>query len=116
MIRVVLDANVFVSAVLNPRGTPAQILTAWHAEQFYLVISPAILKEIDRVLHYPRILKRHRWQPEQMQIFVEDLGHLAIPTPGERRLNVIAEDPSDNRYLECAIDGEAEYIVNYREW
>ena len=42
--RVVLDANVFVSAVL---GIPAKILTAWHAERFHLVISPAILEEID---------------------------------------------------------------------
>lgn len=56
--------------------------------------------------------RRHRWQPERMRVFVDDLAHLAILTPGERRVNVIAEDPSDNRYLECAIEGDADYIVS----
>jgi uncharacterized protein len=37
MIRIVLDANVLVSAILSPHGTPAQILHAWRAEQFDLV-------------------------------------------------------------------------------
>jgi hypothetical protein len=48
MIRAVLDANVFVSAVLSPKGIPAKVLKAWHAEQFHLVISEAILEEIGR--------------------------------------------------------------------
>lgn len=47
-----------------------------------------------------------------MKVFVEDLAHLAILTSGERTLRVISEDPSDNRYLECAIQGEAEYVVS----
>lgn len=112
MIRVVLDANVFVSAALSPNGIPAKILTAWHAEQFQLVISKAILEEIDRVLHYPKILKRHQWREERIRLFIEDLAHLAVLTPGERKLTVITEDPSDNRYLESATEGEAEYIVS----
>ncbi len=61
MIRAVLDANVFVSAVLSARGFPSRILAAWRAEQFHLVISPAILEEISRVFQYPKIALRHRW-------------------------------------------------------
>jgi putative PIN family toxin of toxin-antitoxin system len=112
MIRAVLDANVFVSAALSPNGIPAKILTAWRAEQFQLVISKAILEEIDRVLRYPKILKRHQWREERIRLFIEDLAHLTVLTPGERKLTVITEDPSDNRYLECATEGEAEYIVS----
>jgi hypothetical protein len=112
MIRAVLDANVFVSALLSPRGFPSKILAAWHAERFHLVISPAILEEISRVFHYPKIALRHRWPEEKIRVFIEDLAHLAILTLGEPTLNVIAEDPSDNRYLECAVEGDAEYIVS----
>lgn len=112
MIRAVLDANVFVSALLSPRGFPSKILAAWHAERFHLVISPAILEEISRVFHFPKIALRHRWPEEKIRLFIEDLAHLAILTPGEPTLNVIAEDPSDNRYLECAVEGGAEYIVS----
>jgi len=112
MIRVVLDANVFVGAVLSPGGFPADILRAWRDERFHLVMSPAILEEIDRVLRYPKIRRRHRWQAERLRLFIEDLAHLAILTPGELELHVIAEDPSDNRYLECAIEGDADYLVS----
>ena len=112
MIRAALDANVFVSAVLSPRGNPAKILAAWRAERFHLVISSAILEEIERVFHYPKVVARHRWPKEKIRAFIEDLAHLAILVPAERTLTVISEDPSDNRYLECAIAGEAEYIVS----
>ena len=112
MIRAVLDANVFVSALLSPGGFPSKILDAWRLEKFQLLTSFAILEEISRVLQYPKIADRHGWSKEKIRLFIEDLAHLTIPTPGERRLNVIAEDPSDNRYLECAIEGEAEYVVS----
>jgi putative PIN family toxin of toxin-antitoxin system len=112
MMRVVLDANVLVSAVLSPRGTPAQILNAWRAEQFDLVISEAILAEISRVFRYPKIAKRHRWSEEQLQAFLDGLAHIAILTPGTLTLAVITDDPPDDRYLECAVEGEADYIVS----
>ena len=112
MIRVVLDANVFVSAVLSPGGIPAKILTAWRDERFHLVMSPAILDEIHRVLRYPKIRRRHRWREERLRLFLEELTHLAILTPGELTINVIKEDPSDNRYLECAVEGDADYLVS----
>jgi len=102
MIRAVLDANVFVSAILSPRGIPARILTAWRGEEFSLALSEAILEEIEAVLHYPRIIKRHGWPEDRLRAFLEDLAHLAILTPGALILTVIAADPPDNRYLECA--------------
>ncbi len=112
MTRAVLDANVLVSALLSPKGVPAKVLTAWQVEQFHLVLSERVLDEIGRVLRYPRIARRHRWSEERLQGFLEDLAHLAIMTPGAAHLAVIAEDPPDDRYLECAIEGEAEYIVS----
>ncbi len=112
MIRAVLDANVFVSALLSPNGIPAKVLAAWRDERFQLVVSPAILDEIGRVLHYPRIARRHRWSEESVSTLLEDLAHLAILTPGRVRLAVIREDPSDNRYLECPVEGEAAFIVS----
>lgn len=112
MILAVLDANVVVSAILSPKGIPAKVLTAWREERFHLLSSAAILEEIERVLHYPKIVKRHRWPEECIQTFIEDLAYLAIPTPGKLRLNVIKDDPADDRYLECAVEGEADYIVS----
>lgn len=112
MIRVVVDANVFVSALLNPQGAPAQVFDAWRTEQFQLVVSGAILEEIGRVLRYPRIARYHRWSEERLRLFLDDLSHLAMHTPGEITLAVVQDDPPDNRYLECAVEGEAAYIVS----
>jgi putative PIN family toxin of toxin-antitoxin system len=112
MTRVVLDANVFVSAILSPKGAPARILRAWRDERFQLVVSEPILAEIAQVLRYPRLKKRHGWVESQVDEFVADLAHLAILVYPEKPFAVVAEDPSDNRYLECAVAGAAEYLVS----
>jgi putative PIN family toxin of toxin-antitoxin system len=110
MIRAVLDANVFVSGVMT-EGTPRRILRAWRAGQFHLVASHAIFSEIGRVLSYPKIARRHRWSESDIRAFMESLEALAIVTPGEMHLRVVAADPADDRYLECAVEGDAACVV-----
>jgi len=67
MMRVVLDANALVSAILSPCGTPAQIFNAWRAESFDLGISEAILADVGQVFRYPKIARRHHWSEEQVR-------------------------------------------------
>lgn len=112
MIRAVLDANVIVSAVLTAAGIPAQILDAWRTERFALLVSSPILKEIARVLEYPRIARLHHWPRAKVREFMAELAYLGIMTPGEITLNVVRNDPADNRYLECAVEGAADYLVS----
>jgi uncharacterized protein len=111
MISAVVDANVFVSAVLSPAGAPAQVLNAWRGGRFVLVLSFAILEEIYRVLHYPKIALRHRWTEAQIRTFVDLLASQASIPPGALTLTVIKDDPADNRYLECAVEGHADVLV-----
>jgi uncharacterized protein len=111
MIRAVLDANVFISGIVSEGGVPGTILKAWHEEQFELVTSTRILDEFRRVLRYPKITKRHQWSTQRIEAYLEDLAALSILTPGKLTLSIVKEDPSDNRYLECAIEGEADCIV-----
>ena len=110
MIRAVLDANVLVSGILTD-GAPRSILRAWRTGQLHLVASEATLDEIGRVLRYPTISRRHGWTETEIRAFMESLEALAILTPGQLRLEVVAADPSDNRYLECAIEGDADCLV-----
>lgn len=112
MTRAVLDANVFVTAVLTPAGAAAAVVEAWRAERFALLVSPPILDELARVLSYPKIVRRHGWSRKEILAFVQDFRDLAILTPGRVKLSVIREDPDDDRYLECAVEGRAEYIVS----
>lgn len=112
MTRAVLDANVFVSAVLTPTGTSGAVLEAWRSQRFALFVSPAILREVARVLVYPKVARRHGWSRKQIQAFVRDFADFAVLTPGEVALSVIRDDPDDDRYLECAVEGHAEHIVS----
>ena len=74
MLRAVLDANVFVSATINPHGIPAKVIAA--LDSFDLVVSEAILLEIGQVLLYPKIAKRHGWTADDVRAFLEDLSRL----------------------------------------
>jgi len=110
--RVVLDANQFVSAVLVSAGHPAQILSAWRRGEFDLCVSPPILAEIRRVLLYPRLQKRHGWDETQVNTFLEGLLSTAILTPGDTDVRDVVDDPTDNKYLTCALEGNADCIIS----
>lgn len=64
------------------------------------------------MLEYPRIARLHRWPRAKVREFVAELAYLGIVTPGEITLNVVRNDPADNRYLECAVEGAADYLVS----
>jgi putative PIN family toxin of toxin-antitoxin system len=108
---VVLDANVIVSGIITPRGSPAAILALWQQRVFELDISPPILAELDRVFHYPKIQERYHLPEEQVQTFLGRLASQSFVVSPEVELTVIAEDAPDNRYLECALAAGAQYIV-----
>jgi len=110
--RVVLDANQFVSAVLVPYGRPAQILRAWREGLFELVLSPPILAEIRRVLLYPRLRKKHGWGEKEVDAFLDGLRAAALIVPGKLHVRVVAEDPTDDKYISCALEAGADYIVS----
>ncbi len=112
MIRVVIDANQFVSALLKPQSNPADVLQLARERKIQLVISPDIVDEIRAVLLYPKIMKRHRRTPEQIKLFLRKLLKTAVITHCRAGLDVVKDDPSDNKYLECAMEGRADYIIS----
>ncbi len=111
MSRVVLDANQFVSAILNPDGPPAKVLNAWREGLFELVASPSIIDEIRKVLNYPRLSKIHKKSPKEIDLFLEDLEIIAFVAPEKLSLSVVLDDPTDDKYLVAALEGDAKFIV-----
>ncbi|MFQ5792776.1 MAG: putative toxin-antitoxin system toxin component, PIN family [Acidobacteriota bacterium] len=109
--KAVLDVGQFVSATIRGRGHPAQILAAWRAEKFELVSSLPILDDLRRVLFYPHIRKRHQWSDEEIHLFVDSIATAATLTSGHLDVAVVKEDPSDDKVLACAVEGEVDFIV-----
>jgi putative PIN family toxin of toxin-antitoxin system len=110
--RIVLDANVFVSALISGSGAAAKIVAYWQEDRFEVAISPPILHELDRVLHYPRIQEHYRLSEQRIRQFLHLLVRQAVAVAPPQQLTVINVDPADNRYLECALMAEAEVIVS----
>jgi putative PIN family toxin of toxin-antitoxin system len=79
--RVVFDANVIVSAVISRRGTPGKLLKHWEEGVFDLIISPAILEEIGRVMHYPKLQQRYNLTDDFIDSFLGSLRELAVKIP-----------------------------------
>lgn len=111
MLRAVIDANVFASAIHNPQGPSARVLQAWLIDRFQLILSPAILMEIRRVLRYPRIRRASTWTDVEVTELLDLLAAYAeIPVPGTLALQV-CRDPTDDKYLAAAVEGKADYII-----
>jgi putative PIN family toxin of toxin-antitoxin system len=110
--RIVLDANVLVSALISSKGAPAKIVAYWQEDKLEVAISPPILNELDRVLHYPKLQERYRVSEQRIRHFLHLLARQAVAAAPSQQLTVIEVDPTDNRYLECALAAEAEVIVS----
>ena len=110
--KVVLDANIYVSSMVNTQGNPKRIVSAWQQGAIDVLISSAILVEIERVLSYPRIVKRHKQDETAIERFLKLLENEAMIVEPAEVLSVIKEDESDNRYLECAVKGKARYVIS----
>lgn len=111
MLKAVLDANLFISGLLTPQGPSAKILAEWRVGAFDLIVSIPILHEIQRVIFYPKIKKRLSWTNSEIIEFLHDLSQFSILVPGQTKVDVIKDDPTDNKYLACAFEGNANYIV-----
>jgi putative PIN family toxin of toxin-antitoxin system len=65
-LRAVVDTNVFISGLFGKGTLAAELQDLWINQEFELVTSLEILREVSRVLHYPRI--QQRFQPREETI------------------------------------------------
>jgi len=112
VIRAVLDANVFVSAVVRPEGPPGHIFGLFlRSDAFVLVMSPAIATEIAEALRYPAVQKCIRGPIDASQwldsilLLADFVDDGTLPT----RASV---DPDDDKYLHAAVAGRTSVVVS----
>jgi len=106
MIRAVLDTNVIISALFWS-GNPSQILDKSFESKFILISSVTIIDEIERVL------------AEKFKLPIQDIAEFhgifinrfEIIDPQICIPSAVPRDPTDNKIIECAVDGKADYIV-----
>lgn len=111
MLRAVLDANVYISAVIRPEGPPGEILQRFLRESpFELIVSADIVDEVRRALRYPKVRKYFRddTDPEKWLTAVVLLADLVA---GDYDVSGASADPDDDKYVAAALEGRATYLV-----
>ena len=101
--RVTLDTNVIISALLFG-GKPEQVTQYILASDAHLVLSGYIIEEIARILR-----TKFGLDPDLLQFLTQLLAASQLQT-FDPWLNVVA-DSADNRVLETAVTGRADFIV-----
>jgi putative PIN family toxin of toxin-antitoxin system len=102
MLKVVLDTNVLISAILFG-GKPRQILEKAIRGEIRLCLSERILEELRGVLQRSKF----DYSPEMIQFILTELTAIGDFVNPSQTINVVFEDPEDNRILECAVEAGA---------
>lgn len=111
MLRAVLDANVYVSAVIRPEGPPGQVLGRFLRDaSFDIILTPAIIDETLRALAYPKVRKHLRAEIDAAAWF-EAIVILADLTAGDYAVQGVSSDPDDDKYVAAAVEGRAAFVV-----
>ena len=111
MIRITLDTNVLISATLW-NGSSAKIIDKVENKEIILVLSEQILEEYYRVLEYDEIKEKIKNKGLEMKQSVLRISTISEIVEVKSKIDLIKEDPSDNKFVECAVDGKVCYIVS----
>lgn len=107
--RVVLDTNVFVSALISPQRYPAAILKALRSGLFTLLASPPVNEEIIEVLNRPRIRDRYGLGERifDVSFILWKVAELVVHLPEVQ----VCSDPDDDKFRATAVGGKADFLV-----
>ena len=106
--KVVIDTNVFVSALLVRESRPAMLIKLWREGRFDLLTAETQITELNRVTRYPKI--RERLNPALAGRLINEIRDVAAVI---RNLPAVdaSPDPYDNYLLSIAAGGDADYLI-----
>jgi len=109
MLRVVLDTSSLVSYVLTRGDILRRVVAHWRANHYALLSSPQTRAELAAVLARPQI---RRLAVAPLDELVQRIERYTWPVPGVLDLQGACRDPKDDKFLACAVEGEAHYLVS----
>ncbi len=107
MLRAVFDTNIFISSIFWKKGNPNKIVALALDKKIQVFTSLPLLQELAHVL------RRDFNEPEpiiQRQLALI-LSYAVVVVP-RVRIEVVKEDPEDNKVLECALSVKTDYVVS----
>ena len=106
MVRVVLDTNILVSALLTPKGNPARIIDLAAEGALGPILSPAILAEYQNVL----VRKKFGFTSHSVKMILDSLKRISVEVVPSESIHV-CWDSADNKFVECAAAAGADFLI-----
>jgi len=112
--RAVIDTNVWVSAVLNPHGAPAQVFEAFRQARFLAIQSQPLMDELREVIARPRLMRRLAYNMQMIQELIELISASVIANRPSNRLQHgrVREDTHGSN---SAMDDSVPTMLRYTE-
>ncbi len=110
--RVVVDTNTLVSAILSPLGPPRRLLDDARAQVFELCSSPVLVAELLDVVSREKFAQRLAAAGLKPLGIVGEIRRLAVMAAPAEVPRVVANDADDDHVLACALTAQADLIVS----
>ena len=107
MTQAVLDTNILVSAAIA-RGNEFELLELAKKGRYELILSTGILEEFEGVVSQERFGFTKNIREE----IINNVIKIAKIVDSKGKIDAIKEDPDDNKIIECALEGKADYIIS----
>lgn len=108
--RITTDTNVLLSSSFW-KGASFTILERVEQKEIELILSEEIIEEFTRILQYEEVQKKIKDKNLEMRRSVEEIISIATIVEPKEKLKVVKDDPDDNKILECALEGNVDYII-----
>jgi len=105
-VKAVPDTNVIISSIFW-RGPPYRVMKHGFEREYIILTSPEIIDEVIDRLKYKFNLPENR-----IHDLIGILIAFSLVVEPSRRINAVEDDPDDNKIIECAVEGNADYIVS----
>lgn len=104
MLKVVLDTNIFIAAYFNRKSASARIIDLCLDNEHELIFSSRLHKEVELILN--NVKAEGEFQERIQNLFMN-----ASQVKPTQKVFMVKEDPDDNKFLECALEGKADYLI-----
>jgi len=105
MLRIILDTNVLINGIQDEFSNTNKIIDLCISGELQPLMSPPILKE------NKRLAKRLILDQDYLDKLDEFYNSCEMIHP-RSRVRVVEDDPEDDKFFACAVDGEADYIIS----
>ena len=109
--RATFDTNLFVRSLIRKDNLANRLLSLWQSGRFVLVLSQAIIAEVEKVLSRPKMRIKFNYNLDEVTNLINLLNQASIVEITSTF--ELCRDASDNKFIDCAVSGRVQFLVSY---